>query len=281
MLAVTAENVQLLGGLPQRRDGSRGEVTAVGVVFGAFLGLIGSTCLDQVVDVAAVGAVAAHHTYCEGIAQRDVQHEIRFPALVTALGRREPRPHLAGKGLGIGAVRDVANRATHGACTVECALRPLQDLDTLQVEKREIRRGAILVVGASVARHRYVVQIDRDGFLRFGLGCAGDAAHLQFFLVGACIEGGEARHPPRDVLNAAGTQFPKGIAGDGLYGHRRVLQSLVPALGSSDDDLLDGFGRIRSTRRQQCDCDGKYRGREHGGNRTVGHGGSPRIRMAV
>jgi hypothetical protein len=142
---------------------------------------------------------------------------------------------------------DIPHRATLRACAKQGALRAAQYLDPAKIEHHGRGRADTVLI---VDGHRHVIEVNPDG------SGPGRGTHATNFDVGladpnadAAAPGveGDARHGPRDVLDAGHVVFQQLILSQHGNACRNILEVLGALLGRNDD-FLELIARLLRSR---------------------------------
>ena len=158
-----------------------------------------------------------------------------------SIGRSQLRSEAVVERRGVGLVGNDAHDAGQGACTEECSLGTLQDLDSVNVEESEVRLGARVVAG-----DRNVVKVNggRPGQVRPGITARPDApdekAGVQLAPL-ACLH--HSWNGPGKVVTTLESPDSDVVAGQDVDRYRNVPE-ILSSLRGCDDDLLDAYAGI-------------------------------------
>ncbi|MNE06321.1 hypothetical protein D3C80_989060 [compost metagenome] len=179
---------------------------------------------QQVLDRAVARLHPRGQAQSRRLADRGVHEALdRAIAEVAGLG-----PHLGVELARTGAVLHQIDRPDQGAATIEGRLRPLGDLDPLQIEQLDI--------GAARLGDRHPVL--KHGNARLGRGRArvrGDAAHHKARIIRRLVLHQEARHEGRQLFELLNAQVLEELAAIGCQGEGHLDGVLRTQLGGDDD----------------------------------------------
>ena len=199
----------------------------------------------HIVDIAALALVIKDAAHGElAIKNWHVQREIGG-GIIAAPGREAvTRLSLAFKGVQLGFVGDIADRAGLGATAEQRALRAFQHFDAVHVHHIDVHI-------ASRKLHGLLVLIDRDirevGDRAAGLVAAeavGKTAHDDLALAGAVVAIGDVGGVAQQAVERPEIVVIKRGPGEGLHGVGDFLHGFVTAVGRDNNRLNSGRCRI-------------------------------------
>ena len=196
----------------------------------------------HVVDVAAAAVVVDHRAHRQRVGdQRQVQHRGHVGIRIAVGGHSVAGGDVGLRDIELRLVGDVADDPCLGSCTEQCALRALQNLDSIQVRGIDIKIAIRQLAGL-------IVQVDRDVRPQAGrcaalagLGTRAQAAHEDLVLPGSIVGRRDIRQILDVVVQGLHVQLAQRFAGHRPNRDRHVLYVLRSPL-RRDRDFLNRFG---------------------------------------
>ena len=181
---------------------------------------------QQIFDIAVALADAAGQAHRHAFADRRIDHRLAQPAVIIAVGDA-PRRREAGR---VRLVLHDVDRADQRAAPVERRLRPLGDLDPLDVEQLDIG-AARLGDGDAVLEDGDARLVGRRAAVRR------DAAHDEAGIVGRLVLHLEARHEAREGVEFIEAEAVELLGPRDAQRHRHVDRILFAQLRGDDDRI--------------------------------------------